>query len=339
MTVIRSEEEQHNEWNGEITKQNTESFRKERPRERRFSTSEGTLMNIKKFEKNLQNQLDRQALEGATSGWMEENVSQAIYNGGNEIKLPKMSLQGLGSYDRDAGYSGGAVTYSYETFALTQDRGGRFRIDAIDVDESGFGLAAANVAAEFQRTQVIPEIDAYRYSKLAAAAEIKDTYTPDKATVMSSLLAQLGEVRDITGDEGDVVIVMSRPVYDKLMLSDESKLKPFQFRQGSLEFFVKSINGIPIIPVPSKRMQTEYIFDANGFFPAIRAEPINWIICPKSAPIAISKTDSVKIIPPGDNQFADAWDIDYRKYHDLLIPDNTKALIAVSVASEQEGRS
>ena len=167
----------------------------------------------------------------------------------------------------------------------------------------------------------------------AAAAALCSAAFP--AALRSQLLAG----QKLTGDEGDVVIVMSRPVYDKLMLSDESKLKPFQFRQGSLEFFVKSINGIPIIPVPSKRMQTEYIFDANGFFPAIRAEPINWIICPKSAPIAISKTDSVKIIPPGDNQFADAWDIDYRKYHDLLIPDNTKALIAVSVASEQEGRS
>lgn len=79
-------------------------------------------MNIKKFEKNLQNQLDRQVLEGATSGWMEENVSQAIYNGGNEIKLPKMSLQGLGSYSRDDGYAGGAITYAYETFTLTQGK-------------------------------------------------------------------------------------------------------------------------------------------------------------------------------------------------------------------------
>ena len=84
-------------------------------------------MNIKKFEKNLQNQLDRQVLEGATSGWMEENVTQEIYNGENEIKLPKMLLQGLGSYDRDAGYSGGAVIYTYETFTLTQERGRRFR--------------------------------------------------------------------------------------------------------------------------------------------------------------------------------------------------------------------
>ena len=288
------------------------------------------------YAKVFQKELDKQVLEGSTSGWMEENASQVIYNGGNEIKMPKMSLQGLGSYDRDAGYSGGAVTYSYETFALTQDRGRRFRIDAIDVDESGFGLAAANVAAEFQRTQVIPEIDAYRYSKLAAAAEIKDTYTPDKATVMSSLLAQLGEVRDITGDEGDVVIVMSRPVYDKLMLSGEISyaVESTQFKQGELEFTVKSINGAPVIPVPSARMKSEYDFktdSAGGFAAKSSAKDINWIICPKSAPIAVSKTDNVKIITPEANQFADAWDIDYRKYHDLFVPENKKAVIAVSL--------
>ena len=57
------------------------------------------------------------------------------------------------------------------------------------------------------------------------------------------------------------------------------------------------------------------------------------LICPKSAPIAVSKTDNVKIITPEANQFADAWDIDYRKYHDLFIPDNKKAVIAVSLGA------
>lgn len=294
------------------------------------------MSNTIEYAKVFQKELDKQVLEGATSGWMEENASQVIYNGGSEIKLPKMSLQGLGSYSRDEGYSGGAVTYAYETFSLTQDRGRRFRIDAIDVDESGFGLAAANVAAEFQRTQVIPEIDAYRYSRLAAAAGIRETYTPDKATVMSTLLDQLGKVRDITGDEGDVVIIMSRPVYDKLMLSGEISyaVENSQFKQGELEFGVKSINGVPVIPVPSARMKSAYTFRADGnggFAPADGAKEVNWIICPKSAPIAVSKTDNVKIITPEANQFADAWDIDYRKYHDLFVPDNKKAVIAVSL--------
>lgn len=57
------------------------------------------------------------------------------------------------------------------------------------------------------------------------------------------------------------------------------------------------------------------------------------LICPKNASIAVSKTDNVKIITPEANQFADAWDIDYRKYHDLFIPDNKKAVIAVSVSA------
>lgn len=296
------------------------------------------MANTIEYAKVFQKELDKQVIEGSTSGWMEENASQVIYNGGSEIKLPKMSLQGLGSYSRGDGYVSGAVTYAYETFSLTQDRGRRFRIDAVDVDESGFGLAAANVAAEFQRTKVIPEIDAYRYSKLAEAAGIRETYTSDKSTVMSSLLAQLGEVRDVTGDEGDVVIVMSRPVYDKLMLSGEISyaVESANFKQGDLEFSVKTINGVPVIPVPSARMKTAYTFKTDGdggFTAADDAKDINWLICPKSAPIAVSKTDNVKIITPENNQFADAWDIDYRKYHDLFVPDNKKAVIAVSIGA------
>ena len=295
------------------------------------------MANTIEYAKVFQKELDKQILEGATSGWMEENAAQVIYSGGAEIKMPKMSLQGLGTYSRDEGYVNGAVTYSFETFTLTQDRGRRFRIDAIDVDESGFGLAAANVASEFQRTKVIPEIDAYRYAKLAEAACIREEYTPDKSTVMSQLLDQLSKVRDITGGEGEVVIVMSRPVYDKLMLSSELtySVDTATFTQGEVDFTVKTMNGVPVIPVPSARMKTAYTFSADGeggFAPAEGARDVNWLICPKSAPVAVSKTDNVKIIAPEVNQFADAWDVDYRKYHDLFIPENKKAAIAVSIA-------
>ena len=242
------------------------------------------MANTIEYAKVFQKELDKQILEGATSGWMEENASQVIYNGGAEVKMPKMSMQGLGTYSRDEGYVNGAVTYSYETFTLTQDRGRRFRIDAIDVDENSFGLAAANVASEFQRTKVIPEIDAYRYSKLSQAAGISEEYTPDNSTVLGELLSQLSEVRDVTGGEGELVIVMSRPVYDKLMLSDEISccVETTQFAQGALDLNVKTVNGVPVIPVPSARMKTAYNFSADGdggFAPADDAKSVNWLIC------------------------------------------------------------
>ena len=59
---------------------------------------------------------------------------------------------------------------------------------------------------------------------------------------------------------------------------------------------------------------------------------VNWLICPKSAPVAVSKTDNVKIITPEANQFADAWDIDYRKYHDLFVPENKREAIAACIS-------
>lgn len=54
---------------------------------------------------------------------------------------------------------------------MTQDRGRTFQLDAVDVDETNFALVAGNVMGEFQRTKVIPEIDAYRYSKIAELAK------------------------------------------------------------------------------------------------------------------------------------------------------------------------
>ena len=49
-------------------------------------------------------QLDKIAVQEATTGWMDANAGQVIYNGGAEVKIPKMNIQGMGDYDREAGY-------------------------------------------------------------------------------------------------------------------------------------------------------------------------------------------------------------------------------------------
>ena len=120
-------------------------------------------------------QLDKIAVQDAVTGWMDANSGQVIYNGGDEVKIPKMSVQGLGDYDRDKGYVQGGVTLSYETRKMTQDRGRKFQLDPMDINESNFIPTAAAVMAEFQRVHVIPEIDAYRISKVAS-----ETITADK---------------------------------------------------------------------------------------------------------------------------------------------------------------
>lgn len=106
----------------------------------------------------FQTNLDKIAIQDATTGWMDANAGQVIYNGGAEVKIPKMSVQGMGDYDRDTGYVQGGVTLEYETRKMTQDRGRKFQLDAMDVNENNFVTTASSVMGMFQREQVIPEM-------------------------------------------------------------------------------------------------------------------------------------------------------------------------------------
>lgn len=67
-------------------------------------------INTLEYAKNFQQGLDKQMLVGATSGWMESNVQNVKYSGGDTVKMPEISIGGLAKYDRDNGFNQGAVT-------------------------------------------------------------------------------------------------------------------------------------------------------------------------------------------------------------------------------------
>lgn len=119
-------------------------------------------INTLEYSKIFQEKLDNQIIEGATSGWMEQNSGQVKYTGGNEIKIPTITTQGLGDYDRDEGFVQGSIALSYQTMKLGQDRGRTFQLDANDVDETNFIASAGNIMGVFQKEHVIPKIDSYR---------------------------------------------------------------------------------------------------------------------------------------------------------------------------------
>lgn len=287
--------------------------------------------------------LDKQMIVGSTSGWMEDNAGQVVYSGGSEVKIPKMSVNGLANYNRDSGYNQGAVTLAFETKTLTMDRGRQFLLDAMSVDETNFIASASAVMSEFQSTQVIPEIDAYRYSKIYELAKTDHgrEYTPAVGTILSTLNSDIAMVQDAAG-AADLVIIM--PYTVAALLDNSEKISRYidtgNFRQGNVDVTVRTFNGIPVIRVPSVRMKTAYTFndgttssqEAGGFAPVAAAKQINWIICPRNVPIAVSKTDNFKIFEPSVNQKADAWLVQYRKFHDLWIKDN--ALSSIRVCAE-----
>ena len=72
----------------------------------------------------------------------------------------------------------------------------------------------------------------------------------------------------------------------------------------------------------------------GGFAKAVDGVGINWIVVAANAPIGVCKTDTVRVFDPQTTQKANAWQIDYRKYHDLWVMDNRKAGIQVNLADK-----
>lgn len=293
----------------------------------------------------FQQELDKQMLADMTSAWMELNSKLVKYTGGNTIKIPKIAIQGLGDYDKSEGFKKGAVTLNWEEHTFTQDRARTFSIDSQDVDETNFSLAAGMVMGEFQRTQVAPEIDAYRYSKMAAiaiaASKAEGGYAAAKATILAKLKAHIALVQDIVGENEPLVITISTPVASILDTADgiEKCRGTVEVKIGEIMTKVKAIDEIPMIKVPSARMKTAFTFydgetagqEAGGFVPAAGAKKINWIISARRSAIGVTKAEKPRIFDPSVNQTADAWKIDYRRYHELFVPDNTKDGLYVCV--------
>ena len=288
----------------------------------------------------FQNQLDKAAIQGMLTGWMDQNSGKVKYSGGKEIKIPQLSVDGLANYDRagGTGYKSGIVNFEYKTKEMTQDRGRKFSIDANDVDETGFVLTAGNIMGEFQRTQVIPEIDAYRLANLAATAiavegdkNAEYSYTPTSKDIVQKIKTGIKTIRN-NGYNGDLIIHLTYDALTEVEIAALGKLSTITFSKGGIDTQVPAIDRCPLIPTPQNRMYSKIKLndgvsggqEKGGYVKDEQGIECNFIIVPRDVPIAVTKQDKMRIFDPNTNQQANAWAMDYRRYHDIWVLDNKK---------------
>lgn len=303
-------------------------------------------LNTVEAAKIFQSALDKKVEKQLTSAWMEVPSNFVQYDGGDEVKLPSIVVDGLGNYDRDGGYTVGGVTLSWNTYKLTQDRGRAFLLDAMMVNETNFILTATNVMDEFQRTQVVPEIDAYRYSKLAAVAKSENTtdksYTkPDE--LYSAIKKDIAKLQDAGVDFGNIILTISAGALSTLEESEMAarRMNYTKLADGEVGGRILKIGDVEVNVVPQNRLVTEIQVndgktsgqEKGGWAKASSAKDINYILCPKDAPQAVTKQDIIRIFSPEQNQKANAWSIDYRRFHDLWVPESKKSLVIVSTTA------
>ena len=239
------------------------------------------------------------------------------------IKFAKMSMQGMGDYDRTAGYPSGTVTLDWETHTFSQDRARSFEVDAMD-DEESFQMSFGMLSGEFIRTKEVPDTDAYRFATYASnAITNSNAATADLSTgagVISALRTATNAMDEAeVPEEGRILFITPTNIsYVDDLDTTKSKAVLGRFSQ--------------IIRVPQARFYTAitqydgstYGQEDGGYIKnASTGKNINFLVVyPGAIALQAIKRKVDKVIRPEDNQTSDSWKYFFRKYHDAFVYEN-----------------
>ena len=251
------------------------------------------------------------------------------------IKVPKMVVGGFKPHTRGNAFNTVNVSDAYETFTLNFDRDAEFIIDAMDVNESNLVMSIANIQNTFEETQAIPELDAYRFSKIYTdiVDPLKGNKTASVVTKSASdVLAWIDDEAAKMDDkgvpsEGRILYVTAE--YRKLI--NRAMTRQLTAKDKAVETAIDRLGEMEIVTVPSARFATAYDF-ANGFAPTAKAGKIGLIMIHPSAVVARDKYAYMKVFTPGsDSRTADAYIYQVRKYGDIFLLENKYDGIAVGL--------
>lgn len=243
----------------------------------------------------------------------------------NEMIIPKIAMQSLADYSRNGGYVNGDVTLTNETVKCNFDRGRMFQVDSMDNLETA-GIAFGQLAGEFLRTKVVPELDAFRFASYAGTTGISKISAGASLTTGEAAIAAI-RVGNSKMDEDEV------DPNNRYLFITPTLLGLIQDMETTKSKEVLQ-NFAGIRKVPQSRFYTAISQydgstsgeEAGGYVKdSTSGCDINFMIIEKSAVIQFEKHVAPKIITPDQNQNADAYKFGYRNVGIADVYDNKVA--------------
>ena len=263
-----------------------------------------------KFLPYLDDVYKRQSL----SSVLDTASDRVNWIGAQTAKVFKVDVDGLGDYSRNAGFVPGSTDGTWETLTIERDRGRSFT-----------GMAMASTLGEFERVQVVPEIDAYRFAKYAAGAGTTVTATLSSSDDVAGLI----QTAEATLDNKEVpyegrVLFVNPTIYSYL----KGDITRFTMNgDPNVNGEVEMYDGMRVIRVPSARFNTVCTLaqptdaSSTGGYTAAGVD-INFMIIHPSAVLQVIKHQIPRVFSPEVNQEADAYKINYRVVHDCWVLAN-----------------
>ena len=257
---------------------------------------------------------------------MDALTKPVNFAGANVVQVFKTDPIGLGTYSRVTGYPAGQIVGAWETLTLSTERGRAFVIDRMD-DEETLGMAFGTLASEFIRTEVAPELDAYRFAKYAGTASIQKVSAAaalDKDSIIPALdAAKLALDQKEVPREGRILYIS-----DAMLSALEEKVSRFLANENAVDRRVTRWDGMDVVMVPQTRFYTGVTLnagaavDAGGYAKTGGQHDINFMIVHPSSVLQVTKHAALKVFEPDENQTSDGYLVQYRIYHDAFVYAN-----------------
>lgn len=269
--------------------------------------------------------------------WMENTNAGIVWEGGKEVKIPKLGMDGLGNMN---GYRApqGDLVLDWETKTLQWYRGRNFSIGRYDVDETNFALTVGNALRVFLNEKVVPEVDCLRIASVAQGAVGYGTVVPQAtasitaSNILGLILDDIAKVQDKIGENEQLYIQISTGLKNLLEQSEKIQkymnVRDFAIRSANVK--LDALNDQYLIGTPSWYMHS--VFGMNDgvtggqtvggvTFTNLGAN-INWMICARPAVDAIARPQITKVIDPDTNQDGEYWKVMFSIYHGNWIMEN-----------------
>ena len=284
--------------------------------------------------------------------YVDLNFKEAGY-----VKIASILMDGLSDYKRannglgsanngysnfptNDGYKVGDAQLNWEILQLQYDRGKQFRIDEMDNEETA-GLMIGNLLTEFLRTKVVPEVDAIRFSKMASKCNTALGNLVSESISANQIIGKFNTAFEWLfehGTDAENQVIFVSPTVMTLIRNTTELTKfitqgDYRNKDTGINFKVEKYGERPIIEVPSNRFFTNVLTGANGYSVSASSYVINFMVCDVRAVVPIVKLEKSKIWTPDQVQDFDGYKVNFRMYHDVIVPKNKVPAIYTSVSS------
>lgn len=207
------------------------------------------------YAKKYANQVSEKFVEGTKTAGLVNNKYD--FTGVKTVKVYNVSTAPLNDYKRTGTNRFGTpaeLDSSAEEMTMSQEKAFTFVIDNLDKDETGLALEAGTALARQIREVVVPELDKYRFAKMAENAG----NTKEIALDENNIYDVITEGTEILDDEEVPSVgrqlVVSPKAYRLMKLSKDIILDTDLSDEQRKRGVIAMIDGLEVNKVPSRRL-------------------------------------------------------------------------------------